>query len=181
ITEEEMDSIKMMAIRQFGHISVRNYERIRYSFRNKVILLTLQCLGTRLTKLSGVTPEIYECCINTFHAFTLEYSNELVCSECGERRYDEKGCPRQRYQFIPTIDRFRAMFNNPEIIQKLTYCHNYPEEPGDLSDYFDSQSYKDLCKQNIVIDGKDTGVRFFSGTYDIATSLLTDGVSVFKK
>ena len=176
-----MDSIKLMAIRQFGHISVRNYERIRYSFRDKVFLLTLQRLGTRIAKLSGVTPDMYDCCINTCHAFTLEYAEEVVCSGCGERRFDEKGSPRQRYQFIPTISRFQAMFNNPDLIQKLAYRHNYPQEPGDMSDYFDSQSYKDLCDRNIVIDGKDTGVRFFSGTYDIATSLLTDGVSVFKK
>lgn len=106
LTEEEMDSIKMMTIRQFGHISVRNYERIRYSFRNKVHLLTLQVLGTRISKLSGVTPEIYDCCINTCHAFTLEYADEHICSVCGQPRFDEKGSPRQRYQFIPTIPCF---------------------------------------------------------------------------
>lgn len=176
-----MDSIKMMAIRQFGHISVRNYERIRYSFRNKVRLLSLQVLGTRIAKLSGVTPELYDCCVNTCHAFTLDFAHEEVCSECGERRFDEKGSPRQHYQYIPTISRFQAMFNNPDLIQKLAYRHNYPQDPGDLSNYFDSESYKDLCQWNIVIEGEDTGVCFFSGTYDIATSLLTDGVSVFKE
>ncbi|KAG9081505.1 hypothetical protein FRC06_005529, partial [Ceratobasidium sp. 370] len=44
LTEEELDSIKMMAIRQFGHISQRGYERIRFSFREKLRFLTLQRL-----------------------------------------------------------------------------------------------------------------------------------------
>ncbi|KAG8732066.1 hypothetical protein FRC10_001260, partial [Ceratobasidium sp. 414] len=179
LTEEELDSIKMMAIRQFGHISIRNYERIRYSFRNKVFLLTLQRLGTRIAALSGVKPDNYDCCVNVCHAFTGQFAEETTCSTCDQPRYDELNRPRQTYQYIPTIARFQAMFNNPSFVQALEYRHTYPQHEGRMDDFFDSELYKKLCQQNIIIDGKDTGVTFFSGKYDIATTILTDGVQIF--
>ncbi|QRV73589.1 Transposase family tnp2 [Ceratobasidium sp. AG-Ba] len=181
LTEEEMDSIKMMAIRQFGHISMRNYERIRYSFRDKIRLLSLQRLKTCVEALAGFKPEIYNCCVNVCHAFTGTHSVTDTCSICSEPRYDEKGAPRKSFQYIPTIPRFQAFFNNPALIRKLAYRHEYPQEDGAMNDFFDSAMYKDLQNRNIVVDGEDLGVKFFSGKYDIATSILTDGVQIFKK
>ncbi|QRV78541.1 hypothetical protein RhiJN_06556 [Ceratobasidium sp. AG-Ba] len=58
LTEEEMGSIKMMAIRQFGHISMRNYERTRNSFRDKIRLLSLQRPKTHVETLAGFKPEL---------------------------------------------------------------------------------------------------------------------------
>ncbi|QRV73327.1 Transposase family tnp2 [Ceratobasidium sp. AG-Ba] len=181
IAEEELDSIKMMAIRQFGHISVRNYERIRYSFRDKVFLMTLQRLGTRIARLSGIKPEIYHCCVKVCHAFTGGFADEERCSTCREPRYDKLGRPRQVFQYIPTIGRFLAMFNNPEFVKKLEYRYNYVQHEGRINDFFDSQLYKKLCQQNIVVEGEDLGVKYFSGKYDIATTLLADGVQIFKQ
>ncbi|QRV98449.1 Transposase family tnp2 [Ceratobasidium sp. AG-Ba] len=181
ITEEELDSIKMMAIRQFGHISIRNYERIRYSFRDKVFLLTLQRLGTRIAGLSGIKPETYDCCVNVCHAFTGDFSEETVCSTCREQRYDELGRSRQTFQYIPTIGRFLAMFNNPAFVEKLEYRDKYVQHEGHINDFFDSELYKNLCQKNIVINGEDLGVKYFSGKYDIATTLLANGVQIFKQ
>ncbi|QRV90366.1 Transposase family tnp2 [Ceratobasidium sp. AG-Ba] len=181
ITEEELDSTKMMAIRQFGHISIQNYERIRYSFRNKIFLLTLQRLGTRIAGLSGIKPETYDCCVNVCHAFTGNFSEEAVCSTCGEQRFDELGRSRQKFQYIPTISRFLAMFNNPAFVEKLEYQDNYVQHKGRINDFFDSELYKNLCRKNIVIDGEDLGVKYFSGKYDIATTLLANGVQIFKQ
>ncbi|QRV80956.1 Transposase family tnp2 [Ceratobasidium sp. AG-Ba] len=181
ITELELDSIKMAAIRQFGHISQQNYKRIRYSFRDKIFLMTIQCLGTRMAKLSGVKPEIYHCCINVCHAFIGQFADEDKCSKCGALRYDDAGRPRQTYQYIPTTGRFLAMFNNPSLVEKLEYRHTYKQHEGRIDDVFDGQLYKTLRQQNIVIEGEDLGVKYFSGKYDIATSLLADGVQIFKQ
>ncbi|QRV84316.1 Transposase family tnp2 [Ceratobasidium sp. AG-Ba] len=96
------------------------------------------------------------------------FADEDKCSTCGALRYDELGRPRQSYQYIPTTGRFLAMFNNPSFIEKLEYRHNY-EQRGRIDD------------QNIAIEGEDIGVKYFSGKYDIATSLLADGVQIFKQ
>ncbi|QRV91989.1 Transposase family tnp2 [Ceratobasidium sp. AG-Ba] len=163
ITEEELDSIKMMAIRQF------------------VYLLTLQRLGTQIASLSGIKAETYDCCVNVCHAFTGKFAEEARCSTCGEHRFDEIGRSRQNFQYIPTIARFLAMFNNPAFIEKLEYRHNYVQREGRIDDFFDSELYKNLCRKNIVVDGEDMGVKYFSGKYDITTAVLTDGVQIFKQ
>ncbi|KAG9127551.1 hypothetical protein FRC07_012429 [Ceratobasidium sp. 392] len=181
ITETELDSIKMMAIRQFGHISFRNYERIRYSFRSKIFLLTLQRLGTRLAGLSGIKTETYDCCANVCLVFTGDFAENTACSACKQPRFDELGRPRKVWQYIPIIGRFLAMFNHPDFIAKLEYRYNYVQRDGRIDDFFDSELYKNLCRQNIVIDGEDLGVPYFSGKYDIATSVLADGVQIFKQ
>lgn len=181
LTKEETDSIKMMAIRLFGHISQRNYERLRHSFKEKIHLLTLQTLGTRVAKLSGVSPVTLECCIGICHAFTGTKAKLDRCSTCGEPRYDKKGRPRQKFEYLPFTERLQALFNSPELVKKLSYRKDYVQHAGALDDIFDSSLYKNLCARNIVIDGVDTGTRYFSGDYDIATALLTDGVHIFEK
>jgi hypothetical protein len=181
LTEEDINSIKMMAIRLFGHISQRNYEHIRFSFKENIRLLTLQRLHTRIANLSGVKPVSVPCCIRICHAFTRDHSEEEVCSRCGEPRYDYKGRPRQTFEYLPFLPRLQAYFNNPEIFQKLLYRRDYVQKPGALNDIFDSSLYKLLCAQRLIVNGKDTGKNFFSGDYDIATSLLTDGVQIFKQ
>ncbi|KAF8595663.1 hypothetical protein BDV93DRAFT_411944, partial [Ceratobasidium sp. AG-I] len=179
LTDEDMDSIKMMAIRLFGHISQRNYERIKYSFREKVRLLTLQRLHTRVAALSGVSPQSMDCCVNACHAFTREKSELTHCETCKQPRYDSRGRPRVTFEYLPIIGCLQALFNNPDMVKKILYRKNYVQVDGAINDIFDSKLYKDLCARNVVIDGVDTGKRFFSGDYDIATSLLTDGVQLF--
>ncbi|KAG8721067.1 hypothetical protein FRC08_016040 [Ceratobasidium sp. 394] len=127
LIEKEMDSVKLMAI------------------RHKIRLLTLQCLGTRIAILSGIKPENYDCCINICHAFTEQFAEETVCSKCDRPRYDSRGRPRQTYQYIPRIPLLQALFNNPEMVEKLLYRHNYAEVDGAMDNLFDSELYRRLC------------------------------------
>ncbi|QRV77825.1 Transposase family Tnp2 protein [Ceratobasidium sp. AG-Ba] len=134
-----------------------------------------------MAKLSGVKPEIYHCCINICHAFIGKFADEDKCSKCSALRYDNAGRPRQTYQYIPTTSRFLAMFNNPSLVEKLEYRHTYKQHEGRIDNVFDGQLYKTLRQQNIVTEGKDLGVKYFSGKYDIATSLLADRAQIFKQ
>ncbi|KAB5589425.1 hypothetical protein CTheo_7136 [Ceratobasidium theobromae] len=158
---------------------IRNYEPIRYSYREKVRLLILQGLHTWVASLSGVTPLVIDCCVKFCHAFTGDKTNLEACETCGEARYDTKGRARKVFEYLPLTPRFQAMFNNPELIHKMLYWHNYVQEDNQIDDIFDSRLYKRLCTSSIIIDGANTGTRFFSGKHDIATSLLTNGVQLF--
>ncbi|KAJ1299675.1 hypothetical protein OPQ81_011067 [Rhizoctonia solani] len=82
LTEEELDSFKMLAIHLFGCISQQNYECIQYSFKDKIQLLLTYCLHKKLTKLSGITPVTVDCCFNVCLAFTGEYADDTHCSKC---------------------------------------------------------------------------------------------------
>ncbi|CCO36838.1 hypothetical protein BN14_10984 [Rhizoctonia solani AG-1 IB] len=127
LTEEEMDSIKMTAIRLFGHISERNYEL------------------------------------------------------CKEPRFDSKGRPQQCFEYLPMNPRLLGFFKNPEMIEKMYYRARYTQEEGAMDDYIDAKRYKKLAKSNIVIDGKDLGVQYFSGSRDMAYAVMTDGVKIFEQ
>jgi hypothetical protein len=181
LTDEDISSIKMMAIRLFGHISQRNYERIRFSFRENIRLLTLQRLHTRVAALSGVKAIPVPCCVNICHAFTRQYADERECSKCGQPRFDYKGRPRQTFEYLPFTARLQSLFNNLDLIRLMTYRKEYVQRPGAMGDIFDSKSYKDLCARPLVVNGKPTGDDFFAGDYDIATSLLADGVQIFQQ
>ncbi|CEL62283.1 hypothetical protein RSOLAG1IB_10347 [Rhizoctonia solani AG-1 IB] len=180
LTEEEIDSIVMLAIRQFGTVTQSDYERMRYSYRHKLKLLSPQRLCTRITKLSGVKPINIDCCPNVCHAFTQQYAEEVECSTCNEPRYDHKGRPRQTFQYLPATPRFQAFFNNPDMIEKMQYQATYVHVDGQINDIFDSPIYSDLRRRNIVIDGIDTGVPHFPGKHDIAFAVMTDGVEIFE-
>ncbi|KAB5587700.1 hypothetical protein CTheo_8858 [Ceratobasidium theobromae] len=182
LTEEEMDSIKMMAIRLFGHISQRNYERIRYSFQEKIHLLSSYRLHRKLTILSGISPLSIDCCVNSCHAFTGRYAKEEFCSKCKQACYTSglrrKAC--QVFEYLPITPRLQGYFNNPDMVQKMYYRADYTQEEGRMDDYIDSKRYKKLCHMNIVIEGEDLGIRYFHGSRDIAYAVMTDGVSLFQ-
>ncbi|CAE7185763.1 unnamed protein product [Rhizoctonia solani] len=180
LTDEEVDSIIMLAVRQFGTVTQSDYERIRYSYRHKLALLTTQRLRTRIAKLSGVEPVEIDCCIEVCHAFTGKYAEETVCSECNQPRYDYKGRPRQIFQYLPATARLQALFNNPDMVRKMLYRAKFVHKNGNMNDVFDSRRYLELCGRNIIIDGVDTGVRHFPGRHDIATAIMTDGIQLFE-
>ncbi|CCO36722.1 hypothetical protein RSOLAG1IB_12254 [Rhizoctonia solani AG-1 IB] len=181
LTEEEIDSFKMLCIRLFGHISQRNYERIRFSFRDKIKLLSTYCLHKKLARLSGIQPTTVDCCINVCHAFNGQYTEETQCSTCGAPRFDNKGKPRRVFEYLPTTPRFQGFFNNPEMVRKMEFRANYVQEKGAMDEIFDGTRYKELCKTPIVVNGEPQDVCYFdkkTGRRDIAYAVMLDGVNI---
>lgn len=181
LTEEEMDSIKMTAIRLFGHISKRNYERICFSFCDKIQFLSVYRTTQKLALLSGIKPVLVDCCKNVCHAFTGPYVNETICSVCKEPRFDLKGQPQQCFEYLAMNPRLLGFFKNPEMIEKMYYCARYTQEKGAMDDYIDAKRYKKLAKSNIIVDGEDLGVQYISGSCDMAYAVMTNGVKIFEQ
>ncbi|KDN35864.1 hypothetical protein RSAG8_11226, partial [Rhizoctonia solani AG-8 WAC10335] len=179
LTVEEISSMKMAAIRLFGHISQRNYERIRYSFKQHLQLMSIYRVHKKLAKLSGISPTIIDCCTNVCHAFTGKYANEEVCSSCGYPRFDSKRKPYKTFEYLPTTPRFQGYFNNPAMVQAMNYRHEYKLEPGRIDEYFDSTNYADLRATDIVVEGVNLGVKYFRHQRDIAYMVMLDGVQLF--
>ncbi|KAL5634296.1 hypothetical protein ACGC1H_006190 [Rhizoctonia solani] len=171
----------MAAIRLFGHVSQRNYERIRYSFKQHIQLMSIYCVHKKLAKLSGISPIIIDCCNNVCHAFTREYADEEACSTCGHPRFDSRGKPFKTFEYLPSTPRFQSYFNNPAMVQAMNYRHEYKLEPGRIDEYFDSTNYADLRATDIVVEGVNLGVKYFSRRRDIAYMVMLDGVQLFKQ
>ncbi|KAF8761829.1 hypothetical protein RHS01_00190 [Rhizoctonia solani] len=119
LTEEEMDSFKMLAICLFGHILQRNYERIQYSFKEKLHLLLTYCLHKKLALLSGIKLVTVDCCVNVCHAFTEQYAEETRCSTCKQQQFDAKGKPQRVFEYLPTTPCFQGYFSNPDMVQQV--------------------------------------------------------------
>ncbi|QRW26362.1 Transposase family Tnp2 protein [Rhizoctonia solani] len=176
--DEEVDSIIMLAIRQFGSVTQNDYERIRYSYRHKLQLMSTQRLRTRIAALSGVEPENVDCCLKyVMHSLdstpkrmsVRNATNPVTTTRVDLERPFSTSCH-------PTL---RAYFNNPDFIRKMLYRFNFVRQPGEMNDFFNSSRYDKLLHTNIVIDGDDTGVPHFPGKHDIALAIMTDGVQIF--
>jgi hypothetical protein len=168
-----------MAIRLCGHISRANYDRIRLSFRRQLKLLTLWKLQRRMATLSGVSPEVYDRCSQNCMAFTGRWEHDTHCRRCRRARYNLDGKPVAQFDFIPVANRLQASFQDQDLAKLMRYRHEYQAQEGIREDFFDSDAYNNLCRQNIIINGQDTGRKFFQGRRDVALSFLGDGVQIF--
>ncbi|KEP45905.1 transposase family Tnp2 protein [Rhizoctonia solani 123E] len=181
LTEEEVSSFKMAAIQLFGHISERDYECIRYSFKQHIRLMSIYRVHKRLSQLSGINPITVDCCTNICHAFTGRYADEEVCSTCQHPCFDSNRKPFKVFEYLPTTPRFQGYYNNPDMVKAMRYRHDYIREPGKVDDYIDSTLYSDLRNTKIVVDGVGLGVNFLNRRRDIAYMVMLDGVNIFEK
>ncbi|KEP44948.1 transposase family Tnp2 protein, partial [Rhizoctonia solani 123E] len=170
----------MAAIRLFGHISQRDYERIRYSFKENIRLMSVYRVHKKLAKLSGINPVTVDCCTNICHAYTGRYADEQACSTCHHPRFDSKNNPYKVFEYLPTTPRFQGYFNNPAMVQAMNYRHEYKLDPERIDEYFDSTNYADLRKTDIVVEGVNLGVKYFRRRRDIAYTVMLDGVGLFE-
>ncbi|KAJ7939086.1 hypothetical protein B0H13DRAFT_2300819 [Mycena leptocephala] len=73
------------------------------------------------------------------------------------------------------------IFQNLKSIERLLYRHNYVHIPGEISDVFDGEHYRTLCKQNVVVDGQVLPHKYFSGKFDICLRICMDSDLLFKQ
>lgn len=180
ISDKDMLNIKMMAIRLCGHISQANYGRMRHTFHCQLQLYTLWKLQARLAALSGVSATVHDRCRNNCMAFTGDFKNSTHCHRCGKARYDADGKAFAQWETIPLAARLCALYLDKKTAKFMAYRHKFQPGEEHISDIFDSATYNNLKQENIVIDGVDTGRRYFQGKHDLAFSLLGDGVQIFE-
>jgi hypothetical protein len=135
----------------------------------------------RIAVLARVEPHWYHCCVNTCMAYTGDDADSTSCRFCPEPRYTAGGKPRRLYCYLPLIPRLQGYFQNPKMVEKLLYRHNYRHQKGTVADVFDGVHYRTLRKKNVVVDGEELPHKYFSGRYDIALGSCTDSFLLFKR
>lgn len=136
---------------------------------------------TRVAFLSGFKPEKHDCCYNSCCLFVGPHEDLDECPYCGEARYRANGKPRKVFTYLPLIPRLIAMYENPDMSEKMQYCaseHTYKE--GQIADVFDGSVYQNLLDQRVVVDNKTLPHKYFSDPRDVALGFATDGVCPFK-
>ena len=135
----------------------------------------------QMALLSGIEPVWYDCCINSCVAYTQQYTDLRKCPLCDQDPFGSNGKARKVFGYLPLIPRLQGFFQNPKMVKKLSYRHRYVHTPGSISDVFDSQSYRQLLRKEVVVDGEVLPHHFFLGKYDISISICLDAFLLFQQ
>ena len=157
------------------------FEQMRFTYRREIRVDSEWVIMYRLAMLSKVEPVYYDCCINSCIAFLGQFELHEYCPICKQARYDGSGHARRLFMYLPIIPRLQALFRKPEVIESLSYRHNYVHHPGQIRDVFDAQHYRSLLRKKVVVDGVTQPYRYFSGEHDITFAIATDGYLLFKR
>ena len=60
----------------------------------------------------------------------------------------------------------------------MEYWQKYIPTPGEMSDVFDGENYKELMRKFVITDGNQLNHKFFSNGWDIALGGSTNGFQV---
>lgn len=136
--------------------------------------------GRILELASGVSFQIYDCCVKSCICFTGEFQSLTTCPLCNEQRYDKRNKPRNRFRYIPIIPRLQAMFRDPNIIELLLYRHQRKVDPDRIDDVWDGKILRELVNQNVIIDGRVQNYTYGELDTDVFLALTCDGISIHK-
>ena len=164
-----------------SNMSRKTFNQMRYTYRHKISIQSEWVITYRLAMLAKIEPVYYECCVNSCAAFLGQFEHHEFCPYCKEARYGRTGRARRLFMYLPLIPRLQALFRKPEVIESLSYRHNYVHDPSRIRDVFDSQHYRSLLHTNVVVDGVTQPYRYFSGEHDIAFAIAVDAYLLFKR
>lgn len=142
---------------------------------------SLARLRSRIAKLSGICSDPYDCCRHSCLAYTGPYEDLETCVFCGAERRDLAGRPVKQFHYLPLVNRLAAENRNPERAKLILHRSSHVHVPGEISDFTDSELYRNLLGKKVVINGKEYGHTYFSDPRDIALGISFDGFCPFKK
>lgn len=129
LTREDLRNLKFFAIRFHSRIARNTHEAIRATFEEELRLLTTRRIYRRLCLLSGITPRIHDCYINSCCAYLGEYKDRELCPWCNERRYNQDGFVRKAYITFSLDDQLKGWFLYPRSCDLMMYRSALLKEP----------------------------------------------------
>src|ERR1700733_6064255 len=181
LTADMRDTIAMFCLVISGNLSRNTYDRLLRLLGHRLPSHSYHVLLQEITKLAYVEQEVYDCCINSCCAYTGDLESLRQCPHCKQERHDKWGRPRERYHYTPLTPQIQSFFLNKKFADTMDYRREYNLSSSNISDVFDSEHYRSLLSQQVIIDDVPQGHRFFSGGRDIALGYMTDGFQIFKR
>ena len=74
-----------------------------------------------IAEITGAVPIIHHMCINSCVAFTGPFDELICCPECGEKRYETPGVPKQEFYTIPLGPLLQALYRDPRSAKDMSY------------------------------------------------------------
>jgi hypothetical protein len=143
--------------------------------------LSWKSAQTKLRNISGLTPILYDCCINSCCCYSGPNANKTSCPYCNEDRYDARKHPRRRFSYIPLIPCLQAFLRNQEMATKMQYRGKFEHNPTKIQDIFDGKLYRLLLGKHVRSKDRPQRHTYFDDLRNIALGLSTDGYAPFKR
>jgi hypothetical protein len=162
-------------------MSERQYERFRIAFSHRLNLQSKYRRDNLVASYSQVTTRDIHMCVNSCMAFDGPDTDLEVCRFCSERRYNSQNRPRNIFRPIDMIPRLQGMFQDPAQSLKLDRAKRTSNDNPDLlTDKWDGDHIQSLRRRNVIVNGKDSGYKYFTDSRDIAISFALDGFTFFE-
>ncbi|EIW87427.1 hypothetical protein CONPUDRAFT_96839, partial [Coniophora puteana RWD-64-598 SS2] len=180
ISDADLHILRVFALKVHGQVTDRVYHMLPRVFPETP---TPSIYRTRrqVAALSGVTPILYDCCVDNCCCFTGPYADLETCPYCKKPRRDWWGKPQCQYTYIPLIHRLVSLFRNAEAVETMRYRSERLSMPNVVSDIFDGQHYKNLLQTRVTVHDHEQPHNFFSDPRDIALGMATDGFAPFRR
>ena len=181
LTEEDLRLLRPFALKVDEHMSGKTFEKLAFAFPDSK-LSTWKQIQSRVARLSGFEPQLYDCCIDSCCAFTGPHASKQSCPYCHAPRYNARGKARKHFVYLPITPRLKAFLGNKETARTMLYrAREHVHTPGTITDVMDSRSYRRLLTKNVVVDGKRLPHKYLDDDRDFALGLSTDGFAPFKR
>lgn len=185
LSEADIDDVCAFNLHITDGGTNRAYEHLRHSFPHKLKnLRSLYKTQKRVAALSGVSPNTVDRCSKGCCCFTGKFRDLNACPYCSEPRFSSPGVPRKKFQFLSIKPLLEAMFRDKSVTKLMGYRHEYTmnqHNKNTIGDVFDGSIYKNLCNQNVVVDGQRLPHKYFSDRRDVALGLSLDGCTIFNR
>ena len=104
------DNIKVMALKIRNQLTQNAFKGIQRLTHGHMTIGTEYVANQILEHTSGLSVQVYDCCVNTCVCFTGEFESHTVCPLCGEPRVDKQNKVQNQFWYIPIIPCLQAMF-----------------------------------------------------------------------
>ncbi|KDQ10506.1 hypothetical protein BOTBODRAFT_115737, partial [Botryobasidium botryosum FD-172 SS1] len=183
LVESVLECIRAFNFKVDTCLPANSFHKLKYAFPALSTLPSLAAIQTQMTRLSGLVPMHYDCCINSCCCFTGPFAKLTQCpfEDCGEPRFQSDGkTPRKQFSYLPLTPRLVQLFASEECANAVDYRSNFAYDPRKITDVFSSARYQRLLGEPVTIAGQPLGHRFFSDRRDIALGLAIDGFAPFR-
>ncbi|KAJ4484511.1 hypothetical protein C8R41DRAFT_737788, partial [Lentinula lateritia] len=182
LTKEELAMMRHFALKVKTHMTDETFAKLPFACRNEEFD-SWKSTKAQAQSLSGFTPEVYDCCLNSCICYVGPHASKSQCPYCKENRYRADGkTARKCFTYLPIIPHLCSYYRSMSMIDKLKYRGSYVHLPGGpIRDVMDGSHYQHLCKQRVIVDGQELLHTFFSDSRDIMFGLSTDGFAPWKR
>jgi len=85
-------------------------------------ILSYARIKSKIAKITGIVPLMYDMCINSCLTFTGPFSELSECPTCNEARFDSlTELPRQKFHTIPIGPQLQALWRSAESAQNMRH------------------------------------------------------------